>query len=210
MPSFVPLGSRARVAAALLAAAACVAAAIAGVAACLTAPPPDIGASTDQRPEIIHIAVQPPEGLLDGWPPANSFLVPVRLPDPNATCQWQLLDQDLDPALAQIPRLKAGNICDKSIEDGGIIVQGAPVGSQPTDGHCHVFTFIVAHNFSPGQLGVADNIGGDAVSWEFLPAGALCNFYDAGAFQDGAFPPVDAGLPITPESGPIPDSGVDP
>ncbi len=212
MPSFVSLDSHARLAAALLAGAACVATAVAGVAACLTAPPPDIGTSTDQRPEIIHNAVQPPEGLLNGWPPANSFLVPVRLPDPSATCQWQLLDQDQDTPLNEGPKLIASNSCDKSVADGGIIVQDPPVGEQPSDGHCHVFTFIVAHAFSPGALGVPDNIGGDTVVWKFLPPGALCNFYDAGAFQDGSFP-RDAGtdgLPVTPESGPFPESGADP
>ena len=45
----------------------------------------------------------------------------------------------------------------------------------------------MAHNFSAEML--PDSIGGDLVKWEYEPANALCNFYDAGALQDGAFPP---------------------
>jgi hypothetical protein len=204
MPPLVPLGPRARVAAAFVAAAGCVAAA-AGVAACLTAPPPDISPSTNERPLIIHT---PPEGLLniDGWPPDDTFRIPVLLPDPNATCQWQLFDKDLEGTTTPTN----GQVCDTSVEDGGVIELEVPSGRRPTDGHCHVFTFIVAHAFS--ATGVPDSIGGDDSIWEYEPPEALCNFYDAGALQDGAFPP-DAGVDgplVTPESGPLPESGVDP
>jgi hypothetical protein len=210
MLPLVPLGPRARVAAALAAAAACAFAAIA-IAACLTAPPADVGTSTNERPLILHTSVQPPEGLLNGWPPGNVCLVPVQLPDPNASCRWRLFDTDIESQDG--PRYKGEFPCLTSVLDGGVVVEDVNLGAQPTDGHCHVFTFIVAHDFSPGQLQTPDSIGGDSLSWEYEPAGALCNFYDAGAFQDGSFPTVDAGkdgLPITPESGPIPESGVDP
>lgn len=133
--------------------------------------------------------------------------MPVRLRDPNATCQWRFFDDDLESP--QGPVFKGGQPCSTTVSDGGVIIQEVSYG-QPTDGHCHRLTFAVAHGFSPGELDVPDNIGGDNANWDFLPPG--CNFYDAGAFQDGAFP-VDAGtdgLPVTPESGPIPDSGGDP
>jgi len=206
MLPLVPLGPRARVAAALVAAAACVGATIAGVA-CLTAPPSDISTNTNERPEIVHTSVQPPEGLLNGWPPDDFLRIPVLLPDPSATCAWQLFEKDLEGAT----QFRAGQPCDTSVIDGGVIVQEVPIGEQPTDGHCHVFTFIVAHGFS--AAGVPDSIGGDTSTWEYLPQGALCTFYDAGALQDGAFPPGDAGVDgplVTPESGPLPESGVDP
>ncbi|HTR96831.1 MAG TPA: hypothetical protein VMH61_02925 [Candidatus Acidoferrales bacterium] len=209
MLPLVPLGPRARVAAALAAAAACAIAAIAGIAACLTAPPADIGTSTNERPLIVHTTVQPPEGLLNGWPPQNAFLVPVQLPDPTANCEWRLFDKDTESQ--EGPVFKGESACLTSVLDGGVVVEDPPVGAQPTDGHCHVFTFMVGHGFS--ALQVFDSIGGDALSWEYEPPGVLCNFYDAGAFQDGAFPPGDAGadgLPVTPESGPSPESGVDP
>jgi hypothetical protein len=211
MLPIVPLGPRARVAAALAAAGACVVAAIAGIAACLTAPPADISTSTNERPLIIHTSVQPPEGLLDGWPPPGTpFLVPVLLPDPNAACSWRLFDTDTESQDG--PRYKGEFPCLTSVLDGGVVVEDVHI-DQPADGHCHIFTFIVAHGFSPGQLEAPDSIGGDSLTWDYEPPGALCNFYDAGAFQDGAFPMVDAAkdaLPITPESGPIPESGVDP
>lgn len=208
MLPYAYLGSRARIAAALVAAVACAAAAIAGVAACLTVPPSDVGTSTDERPLIVHTAVQPPEGLLNGWPPENIFLVPTQLPDPTAACEWRLFDKDLESP--QTPNFKGAQVCTTSVVDGGVVVQDVQI-QQPTDGHCHVFTFIIAHGFSAPE--VPDSIGGDALNWEYEPPGTLCNFYDAGPFQDGGFPPVDAGvdgLPVTPESGPIPESGVDP
>jgi hypothetical protein len=49
--------------------------------------------------------------------------------------------------------------------------------------------------------------GGDIATWLWDPAGTVpCDLvvYDAGALQDGAFPPADAGadaLPVVPESG---------
>jgi hypothetical protein len=207
MLSFVPLGSCARIAATLVAAAACVVAAVATVAACLTAPPADVGTSTNERPLIIGTSV-PPEGLLNGWPPDNQFLVPVFLPDPNAPCAWRVFDKDLETG-ASIERGESMT-CLTSVLDGGVVMQDVHL-REPTDGHCHVFTFVVAHGFSAGMI--PDSINGDVATWEYAPPGALCNYYDAGAFQDGAFPPADAGAdrpPLTPESGPTPESGVDP
>jgi hypothetical protein len=213
MPSIVTLGSRTRLAAALVAASVCVAAALATFAACLTAAPPDIGTSTNARPEILHTAVQPAEGLLDEyqWPTDGFFIVPIILSNPTEPCTWRVFDEDLEqpPAPGQAPTLVTDSpACVTTVVDAGFL-QDVPI-QQPTDGHCHKFTFIVAHGFS--ALNVPDSIGGDAVSWYYEPSNALCRYYDAGAFQDGAFPPVDAAAdrpPITPESGPA-DVGVDP
>lgn len=206
MLPYAYLGSRARIAAALVAAVACVATAIAGVAACLTAPPADVGASTDERPEIIHTAVYPPEGLIRQWPSENKFYVPVRLADPTATCVWRAVDQDLEAATATT--LYSNIACAISLLDGGVIVQNVQI-PQPTDGHCHILTFVVAQAFAGN---VPTSIGGDTARWEYEPPAGLCNFYDAGTLQDGAFPPSDAGsdgLPVTPESG-TSDAGGDP
>ncbi len=199
MLPFVPLGSRARVAAVLAAAAACGAATIVGIAACLTAPPADVGTSTNERPTIVHDAVYPPEGLIAQWPIDNQFIVPVQLPGPTASCFWRDFDQDIEAPPPPSPL--DNSQCTTSLLDGGVALQDFHI-KPPTDGHCHVFTFIVAHNFSAEML--PDSIGGDLVKWEYEPPNALCNFYDAGALQDGAFP-MDAGsdgLLIPPESGP--------
>lgn len=207
MPSFVPLGPRARVATALFAGAATTAASIACVAACLTAPPSDIGTSTNERPLIVGTS-DPPQGLLDGWPPDNLFLVPVFLPDPNAPCAWRVFDRDLE-SNATIEKAES-TTCITSVQDGGVVMQDFRI-AEPADGHCHLFTFVVAHGFSAAMI--PDSIGGDIATWTYAPAGALCSYYDAGAFQDGAFPPGDAGfdgVPITPETGPGPESGADP
>jgi hypothetical protein len=206
MPSFVPLGPRVRLVAALLAAAACVAASVAAVSACLTAPPSDIGTSTNERPSICGTPV-PPQGLLSSWPSDRTFLVPVCLADPNAPCAWRVFDKDLETGLST--EKNESETCLTSVLDSGVVIQDVTI-FQPTDGHCHFYTFVVAHGFSAGD--VPDSIGGDIATWEYAPPGALCNFYDAGAYQDGAFPAVDAGfdgVPITPESGPLPESGGD-
>lgn len=205
MLSFVPFGPRARVAAAFIAAGGCAAASIAGIAACLTAPPGDIGTSLNERPEIDHPSVYPPEGLIREWPVDSVFVVPVRLADPTASCRWRDFDQDVE--LPPPPSELEDNACKVSLLDGGIVIQDVQI-PQPLDGHCHIFTFIVAHGFIGG---VPDSIGYDTARWEYEPEGALCNFYDAGAFQDGAYPPTDAGpegLPVTPESG-AGDTGTD-
>jgi hypothetical protein len=199
MLSVVPLGARARIATTIVAAVACVVAAVATVAACLTAPPSDVGTSTDKRPEIIHSAVYPPEGVIRQWPPNGEFLVPVRLPDPTDACRWSDFDQNEE--LGSTTAIDVNTPCDTSLLDGGVLVQTAPI-PQPRDNDCHVLKFIVAHGFSTDM--VPDSIEGDIVTWEYEPASSLCNFYDAGALQDGAFPPTDAGyegLPVTPESG---------
>src|SRR5215469_16923082 len=122
MLPFAPPGPRVRVAAALAAAAACGVAAIVGIAACLTAPPADVATSTNERPLILHTSVQPPEGLLNGWPPDGTFRIPILLPDPSASCQWELRDQDLEGATTWV----AGNSCVTSLIDGGVFVQGVP------------------------------------------------------------------------------------
>lgn len=218
MPSFVSLGSRARLAAALLAAAGCVAAAIAGVAACLTAPPPDIATSTNQRPEIVAGGVQPPQGLLDEnqWPLDGVFVVPVIIPDPTATCTWRVFDVDMEnpppPGVVPPEVSESRTGCTTTVSDGGVSLQDVPIHLPSADGHCHIFTFIVAHGFDPPpSQNQPDSIGGASVSWTYAPSFGLCRFYDAGAFQDGAFP-MDAladGLPVTPESGAV-DGGIDP
>lgn len=212
MLSFALLGSRTRFVAALAAAGACVAAAVASFAACLTAPPPELGTSTNERPEILGTAVQPAPGLLDEfhWPLDNVFVVPILLEDPTAPCSWRVFDLDMEqpPQQGQPPNLVTDGTCATSVVDAGFL-QDVPI-RQPNDGHCHVFTFIVAHGFS--SVSTPDSIGGDTVSWYYEPSSALCRSYDAGAFQDGAFPSVDAPAdraPVTPESGPA-DSGVDP
>jgi hypothetical protein len=209
MPSFVPLGPRARVVAALLAAAACIATGVAAVGACLTAPPSDIGTSTNERPLIVHTSVQPPEGLLAGWPSDDQFYVPVQLPDPSATCFWRVFDQDLEVSSQAPGTFVEGRPCATTVIDGGVVLQDVALNPPVDPGHCHIFTFIVAHNFSSNSLSSPDSIGGDALTWDYYPPGALCNFYDAGAFQDGAFPSdgaSDAPL-VTPESGPLGDGG---
>jgi hypothetical protein len=91
--------------------------------------------------------------------------------------------------------------------DGGVLLIEFNVTPDLDPSRCHKIEFFVAHAFETGLPRTFDPIGGDFATWTWDPAGTVpCDLivYDAGALQDGAFPPADAGadaLPVVPESG---------
>jgi hypothetical protein len=183
-------------------------------AACITAPPPQLPEETEHRPTILHESVVPSGVILAELP--LEFEVPVDLEDPNESFQWDVfIDYEacIDPpncTSATPPRTPPGVVTvtpTPGTLDGGIawVSFSAPTDLDPSQ--CHSIQVFVAHQFEPGSPHQPDSIGGDSVQWIYDPPGAVsCDLivYDAGAFQDGAFPPADApseALPAVPESG---------
>jgi hypothetical protein len=179
--------------------------AIALLVACLTDPPPDLPSGSTGRPEIIHDALSPYEGLLTQWPADNEFVVPIELADPAELCAFSVY---VDGAL----KFCSPSSC-TGVVDGGVVLLPMPalvpsIVLDPAVVCPHTVRVTVARQFSQGVdvplCAVPDSAGGDTATWEFTPPG--CSTYDAGAFGDGAFPidaPVDTVLVV-------PDSAGDP
>jgi hypothetical protein len=201
-----------------LATATCVAIAMLVATACITAPPPQLPQEVAHRPTIMHESVQPPAGLVSFDLPSE-FLVPVVLEDPNETFQWDVFidyNDCADPSsCTPTPPLAPGIQTvapTPGTLDGGVEFVSFIVPPDLDPSRCHNIDFLVAHKFETSSTGSPlprtwDPVGGDIVTWTWDPAGTVpCDLvvYDAGALQDGAFPPADAGteaLPAVPESG---------
>ena len=192
---------------------------IGGIAGCITTPPPDLPAPPLRRPTILHSSVCPPADVpLVDWPADANFIVPVEPGDPEHALdfEWAVF-VDYDPSPTPIRSdhgLKLLQQHPMSAVQGGIVLVDFPLmppGTPPDlPGLCHRVEFLVAHQFnSPSGTPVADNrlfhtpdsVGGDMVTWQYTAGGLAegCPEYDAGALQDGAFPPDDApsdGLPV--------------
>jgi hypothetical protein len=173
---------------------------------CIVAPPPDLPELPVERPTILHEAVVPPADQILAELPSE-FVVPVELVGPDQSFVWDVF-VDYDPCVgasceptppARFPQMvqpAPGTL------DGGIAIVSFSL--DPLDPSlCHRIDFLVAHQFDPGSARTWDSVGGDIVTWIYNPGGQPngCPIYDAGAFQDGAFPPNDSGLPVVPESG---------
>jgi hypothetical protein len=178
---------------------------------CITAPPPEIPQLPLQRPTILHDAVVPPTNQILAQLPTE-FVVPVQLDDPDESFEWDVFvdyNPCADPTSCQPT---APTIYPQLVQptpgtlDGGVSLVSFASFTDLDDTLCHRIDFLVAHQFDPGSAHTWDSVGGDIVTWFYNPGGGPngCPIYDAGALQDGAFPPPDAapdGLPVTPESG---------
>jgi hypothetical protein len=189
-----------------------VAVATAMTSGCVVAPPSEVPLLPLQRPTILYDAVDPPtDEILTQIP--NEFWIPVELADPDESFQWDVFvdyQACADPSTCEpTPPIDIQTVQPTpGTLDGGVAlvtVQGADFASlDPT--MCHRIDFLVAHQFNALSPHTWDSVGGDIITWFYNPGGnpAGCPLYDAGAFQDGAFPPADAatdGLPVIPESG---------
>jgi hypothetical protein len=152
----------------------------------------------------LHSSVCPRADVpLVDWPADGNFIVPVEPGDPEHPLDflWDVFI-DYDPstgASASFIRPTQPS----EIVDGGIVE--VPFHADvPAAGFCHRVEFLVAHKFNPPPGGITngdrrldhtpDSVGGDIVTWLYTagaPPGG-CPVYDAGALQDGAFPPADA------------------
>jgi hypothetical protein len=189
------------------AACACIAIAIAASTACLTAPPPDLAQPAVHPPHIQHFAVQPPPDQIVAELPVE-FVVPIVLDDPNQSFQWDVFvdyDPEANPNPVRYPHLVQPT---PGTLDGGTYIQTFDLRGEPSleSSGCHRIEFLVAHAFNDTSSHTWDSVGGDIVSWMYNPGGSPggCPVYDAGALQDGAFPPPDSSpdtLPVVPESG---------
>jgi hypothetical protein len=152
---------------------------VSAMVACLTDPPPDL-LLPSEPPRILHDALQPPEGLITQLPANVQFIVPLQIPDPSATCQYQLF---VDNVLEQV------SSCQETATSNGVATQVVTPRLQLDAAACHTLTFA---------------IGTDSATWRYDPPS--CAVYDAGALQTGAFPDgaTDA-LPAV-----VIESGIDP
>ena len=142
----------------------------------------------------------------------SEFVVPIQLDDGDETYQWDLF-VDYNPCDLSLGCQPSGPaIFPQTVAptpgtiDGGISIVDVQLPSTIDATSCHRIDFLVAHQFNGSLPHIWDSIGGDIVTWFYNAGGGTngCPDYDAGAFQDGAFPPADAGsdtLPVTPESG---------
>ncbi len=186
-----------------LGACACLAAGTVGMTgACIVVPPPDLGAPSPHRPEILHASVQPPTGVLSAWPPDSTFLVPLHFEDPvNDEFEWDAFVEPISvdsPAAGQLQRPERPT---PSALDAGVTLLQVPI-PQPDLTQClHVIVY-VAHAFAiDSKLGILnrvfDSVGGDTVDWVWVPRGGCAA--DAGspisdASSDGLpVPPIEAG-----------------
>jgi len=177
--------------------------------ACIVAPPPELAQLPAQRPTILHEAVVPPSDQI--LADAGEFVVPVELADPNQSFEWDVF-VDYDPCLGASCTPTAPALYPQLVQptpgtlDGGVAIVSFALTSPLDPALCHRIDFLVAHQFDPGSPRTWDSVGGDIVTWFDNAGGGPngCPIYDAGALQDGAFPPSDAGLdglPVVPESG---------
>jgi hypothetical protein len=189
----------------------CMAIAFVTATACVVAPPGQLAQLPPHRPTILHDAVYPPtDQILTEMP--TEFLVPVELDDPDQSFWWDVF-VDYNPCNEQNDCQPTAPTVDPTLVtptpgtlDGGVVIVPVPqiTGLDPTV--CHRIDFLVANQFTPDSPHTWDSIGGDIVTWFYNSGGGPngCPLYDAGAFQNGAFPPADAaaeGLPVVPDSG---------
>jgi hypothetical protein len=196
-----------------LAAAACACIAVGTLVstACITAPPPELPAEIEHRPTIVHESLVPSAGILAQLP-TGGFVVPILLEDPNESFQWDVFvdynpcAQSGCPAPSPEPPGVHSVSPTPGTLDGGVVNVSFTLPADVDPAQCHTIAFYVAHGFSPTSPVTFDAIGGDTATWIYWPEGVQCTLivYDAGALQDGAFPPADAApdaLPVVPESG---------
>ncbi len=172
----------------------CALAAAAG-AACLTVTPPPLPAPDQLHPTILHDAVVPSAGTpLAEWPEDGTFIVPVEVEGPDESFFYDVFI-DYDPVT------NTGNVIPPYLEeatpdtvDGGIMTVRFTIATPPDPRFCHTVEFLVADGFDQRSLHTPDSFGGDIVTWFYTAGGGPngCPAYDAGSFQDGAFP-EDAG-----------------
>jgi hypothetical protein len=183
----------------------------AAASGCLTSPPPDLAQPPIQRPTFVHDALQPPPGQILGEIPAE-FILPVALPSTDPSFYFNVF-VDYNPC-ADPTNCTPSAPVSSSIQisatpgslDGGVYTEDWGTGGAIDPTACHVIQILVAHQFNASSPHTWDSVGGDIATWIYVPGGSPggCPVYDAGAVQDGAFPPADAGndgILVTPESG---------
>jgi len=182
--------------------------------ACITAPPPQLPSEVEHRPTIVHESLVPPATTTLTQFPSGGFLVPILLEDPNESFQWDVFvdyNPCTDPPSCTVPTPPEAPGVNSVAPtpgtlDGGVELVSFALPSDLDPTQCHAIQFFVAHRFEPTSPTTYDSVGGDTAAWQYQPAGVSCTsiVYDAGALQDGAFPPADAApdsLPVVPESG---------
>jgi hypothetical protein len=173
---------------------------------CVTAPPPDLPAVPVHRPTILHDSVVPRADVpITTWPADNMFTVPVEVDDPSQPFQWDLFIDYNPVGNNGAPSAPTYFPETGHPSDGGVSIVCFPLPPPTGTVTCpHRIELLVARSFNSSFPHLPDKIGGDSVTWTYVPGGGPngCPEYDAGALQDGAF--FDGsldGLPVGPGSG---------
>ncbi len=158
------------------------------VVACIT-PPPEWASPPLDAPRILHDQLSPPaDQYLTTIPPVPpGFEVKVKVDDPTQGGFGYAIFLDYDPVTRSgfQTMVTVGN----PQSDVTTVAFDPPSGLTPTA--CHRIDFVVARSFTTvggvTSYHTPDSTGGDEVTWFYQPGGT-CPGYDAGMYQDGAFP----------------------
>jgi hypothetical protein len=182
-----------------------------GISGCITAPPPELPALPQQEPTILQNDVRPAVNEdLTTLPPDDVFIVPIvpGRPDPSVQVNVYV---DFDPGSDNLN----GNATPAAYShlfgvtpdtvDGGIYSIRFSLGPNQLGDprQCHWIELLVTASTESFESlsSHTPNVFSDSVSWHYVPDPlAGCFQFDAGQYQDGAFPPdapPDA-LPVTP------------
>jgi hypothetical protein len=166
---------------------------VAGQAACLAVPPPPLASQGPVRPTILDEGVSPQPGVpFVEWPDGGSFVIAVEAQDqpfyydafvdfdPNANS---------DPTEPSAPVLQPTLVPATTPDPVTIHV----VLKQPDPRFCHTVEILVAHQFDQMLPHTPDSVGGDIVTWFYIPGGGDCPVIDAGMYENGEF--FDAASP---------------
>jgi hypothetical protein len=163
-------------------------------AACVTVPPPDLAEQPDRRPIILTDTARPrADEILFSWP--SQFTVQVEVDEPSdggvPTWSWTaLLDKTTVLGSETITGFASGPI--QSVEFDSL--------TPPDPTSCHTVDLLVAHAFLPTPPHTPDSVGGDDLTWFYMPGGGPigCPSYDGG-LDSGVGPagnaPADGGDP---------------
>ena len=176
------------------------------MSACITAPPPDLPNPPLQGPTIQQSGVQPPTNQdLTALPDGNIFIVPVLPGQPSEAFSIKVF-VDFNPGGNNTNRQATAATrtimypVTPATLDGGVYAARFVFG--PDDigdpNACHWIEAIVADSFTDNSDHTPADMS-DSVSWHYVPNSLHgCLQFDAGPFQDGAFPDVSPDHIVTP------------
>lgn len=176
------------------------------MSACITAPPPDLPNPPLQGPTIQQSGVQPPTNQdLTALPDGDIFIVPVVVGQPSEPFFIKVFvdfnpgSNNANPHATPATKTFSYPVTPATL-DGGVYAARLMFG--PDDlgdpNACHWIEAIVADSFvfdsDHTPMGRSDS-----VFWHYVPDTLNgCLLFDAGPFQDGAFPDAPPDHRVTP------------
>jgi hypothetical protein len=165
----------------------------AALGACVLADPPATLPPVEPGPpQIVVTSVVPAsDATLVEWPNADTFVVPVYLPDPTREVLWRAFI-NYSPVESN-PVIYSNSQPANTANSESITTIDVTLGDRPIGLGCFTVTIVVAYGWSTNVSAPSapDAEGGSSVTWHYAPSGGVCLGYDAGALNDATFP--DAG-----------------